>query len=88
MKAVRLHAFGRPEALVYEDAPEPQPQAGEILIRVHATAVTPTEFAWEPTLHTRTGVARPFPLIMGHEFSGVIAALGPGIAGCAAGEAV
>ena len=49
MKAIRLHAFGGLETLVYEDALEPQPKKGEVLVRVHATAITPTEFAWEPT---------------------------------------
>ncbi len=49
MKAVCLQALGGPEVLVYETVPQPQPHAGEVLIRVHATAITPTEFAWEPT---------------------------------------
>ena len=66
MKAMRLPTFGGPETLVYEDAPDPHPREGEILIRVYATAITPTEFAWEPTWHTRTGAARPFPIIFGH----------------------
>ncbi len=88
MKAIRLHAFGGPEALVYEDAPEPQPHEGEVLVRVHATAITPTEFAWEPTWRTRSGEARPFPIILGHEFSGVIVAIGPGVADCPVGAAV
>jgi NADPH:quinone reductase-like Zn-dependent oxidoreductase len=79
MKAVRLHAAGRPEALVYEDAPPPHPQAGEVLVRVHATAVTPTEFIWYPTSHTQAGEPRPLPIILGHEFSGVVAALGRGV---------
>jgi len=39
MKAVRLHKEGGPEQLVYEDAPKPQLDAGEALIRVHATAL-------------------------------------------------
>jgi len=47
-----------------------------VLIRVHAAAVTPTEFAWYPTFHTPEGNARPFPIILGHEFSGVVAAMG------------
>jgi NADPH:quinone reductase-like Zn-dependent oxidoreductase len=88
VKAVRLHAVGGPEALIYEDAPDPHPQAGEVLVRVHATAITPTEFAWEPTWRARTGAARAFPLILGHEFSGVIAALGPGVSGFSIGDAV
>jgi NADPH:quinone reductase-like Zn-dependent oxidoreductase len=80
MKAIRLHAQGGPEALVYEDAPEPRPQAGEVLIRVQATAITLTEFDWDPTWRTVSGAARSFPIILGHEFSGTIAAVGPGIA--------
>ncbi len=34
MKAVRLHAFGGPEVLVYEDAPRPEVKPGEVLVRV------------------------------------------------------
>jgi NADPH:quinone reductase-like Zn-dependent oxidoreductase len=79
MKAIRLHTQGGPEALVYEEALKPRPQAGEVLIRVRATAVTPTEFAWGPTWQTRSGKARTFPIILGHEFSGTIEAVGEGV---------
>ncbi|PVZ20567.1 hypothetical protein SAMN05660463_00237 [Pseudomonas sp. URIL14HWK12:I9] len=41
MKAVRIHEFGGPEALCYEDAPRPVAQAGEVLIRVHAASLNP-----------------------------------------------
>ncbi len=88
MKAVRLHTRSGPETLVYEDAPEPRPQAGEVLIRVQATALTPTEFAWETTWRTESGAPRAFPFILGHEFSGVIAALGSGVTKHSVGEAV
>jgi NADPH:quinone reductase len=43
MKAIRLHTRGGPEAIAYEEAPQPHPQAREVLVRVHAAAVTPTE---------------------------------------------
>ena len=36
---------------------------GEVLMRVHATAITLTEFAWEPTWRALSGEARPFPLL-------------------------
>lgn len=87
MKAARLHAH-TPPAFVYEDAPDPHPQDGEVLVRVHAAAVTPTELVWFPTTRTRDGAPRPLPIVMGHEFSGTIAALGAGVAGLAVGEAV
>jgi NADPH:quinone reductase-like Zn-dependent oxidoreductase len=88
MKAIRLHAFDGPDALVYEDVPEPRPREEEVLVRVYATAITPTEFVWEPTWRTRTGTARPFPIILGHEFSGVIAGIGADVIGFSLGEAV
>ena len=88
MKAIRLHSRGGPEALVYEEAPLPDPKAGEVLVRVHAAAVTPTELLWVPTWKTRTGADRPFPIIPGHEFSGVIAALGEGVTDWAEGDPV
>jgi NADPH:quinone reductase-like Zn-dependent oxidoreductase len=81
MKAIRLHKVSGPESLVYEDAPRPDPNDGQVLVRVHAAAVTPTEFAWFPTFHTSDGAARPFPIILGHEFSGVIAEIGSRPAG-------
>jgi len=88
MNAIRLHARGGPEAFVYEQAPTPRPGADEVLVRVHAAAVTPTELGWLPTWTTRTGEPRPFPIIPGHEFSGEVRALGPGVVGLAVGDAV
>lgn len=88
MKATRLHVRGGPEALVYEEAPQPHPKAGEVLVRVHAAAVTPTELMWVPTWKTRTGEDRPFPIILGHEFSGVIAAVGASVTDWAEGDPV
>lgn len=41
MKAVCIHSYGGPETLLYEEAPRPQPAAGEVLVRVHAAAVNP-----------------------------------------------
>ncbi len=44
MKAVRVHAYGGPEVLTYEDAPRPKPGPGELLIRVHAAGVNPVDW--------------------------------------------
>jgi NADPH:quinone reductase-like Zn-dependent oxidoreductase len=45
MKAVRIHSYGSTDSLTYEDAPRPVPGDGEVLIRVHATAVNPFDCA-------------------------------------------
>jgi NADPH:quinone reductase-like Zn-dependent oxidoreductase len=81
MKAIRLRALGGVEGLIYEDAVRPRPRAGEVLVQVHAAAITPSEFTW-------IGSDRAFPLILGHEFSGVVTELGPGASGVAIGDAV
>jgi NADPH:quinone reductase-like Zn-dependent oxidoreductase len=78
MKAIRIHTYGGPEVLKYEDAPRPQPQAGEVLVRVHAAAVNPID--WK----VREGEMKDFwphkfPLILGWDLSGVVEELGRGV---------
>jgi len=88
MHAVHLQARGGAEALVYEEAPLPRPGAGELLVRVRAAAITPSELSWKPTWTTRAGDARPLPIVPGHEFSGEVQAVGPGVTDLAAGDGV
>jgi NADPH:quinone reductase-like Zn-dependent oxidoreductase len=59
-----------------------------VLVRVCAAGVTPTELLWATTWTTRDGDSRPLPLIPGHEFSGVVAALGESVTAFAEGEPV
>lgn len=74
MKAVRIHEFGGPEVLKYEDIPEPQPSHGDIRIRVIAAGVNPMD--WK----ARQGAIKlPLPLTMGIDVAGVVDALGPGV---------
>ena len=88
MKAICLHARGGPEALAYEEAPQPYPGEGEVLVRVHAAGVIHTELSWVPTWTTQAGEPRPLPVIPGHEFSGEIAALGAGVRDLGVGDLV
>ncbi len=87
MKAIRLHARGGPEQIVYEDAPMPALEAGDALVRVGAAGVTPTELTWGTTYRTCGGAPR-LPAIPGHDVSGTVAALAPGAEGLAVGQAV
>ena len=86
MKAVRFHAPGGPEQLVFEAAPKPRPAEGEVLVRVYATGVTPTEPSWT-FWETSSGAPRTRP-IPGHEFSGAVDEIGPDVADVAAGDEV
>ena len=66
---------------------KPEPREGEVLIRVQAAGVTPTELLWYTTTHTKDGAART-NTVPGHEFSGVIAALGQQVQGFKVGDEV
>jgi NADPH:quinone reductase-like Zn-dependent oxidoreductase len=87
MMALRAHARGGPQELVYEQAPVPVPGPGEALVAVHAAAITFAELTWDLTWTTRDGQDRT-PVIPSHEVSGTVAALGQGVAGLAAGDEV
>jgi NADPH:quinone reductase-like Zn-dependent oxidoreductase len=78
MNVLRFNDSPDSPALVNETIPVPEPRPGEVLIRVHAAGVTPTELQWYPTTHTRDGGVRT-GAIPGHEFSGVIDAVGADI---------
>jgi NADPH:quinone reductase-like Zn-dependent oxidoreductase len=83
MMALRAHARGGAEQLVYESAPAPVPGPGEALVAVHAAAITFAELTWDQSWTTRDGRDRT-PVIPSHEVSGTIAGLGPGATGFAA----
>jgi NADPH:quinone reductase-like Zn-dependent oxidoreductase len=77
MKAIRIHNYGGPEVLEYEDAPRPQPGEGEVLLRVHATSVNPID--WKVRAgYMKDFIPHSFPLILGWDVSGTIEAAGPG----------
>jgi NADPH:quinone reductase-like Zn-dependent oxidoreductase len=78
MNVMRFNDSLENPALVLGTAPIPQPKAGELLIRVHAAGVTTAELQWYPTTHTPKGERR-VGAIPGHEFSGVVAAVGSDI---------
>jgi NADPH:quinone reductase-like Zn-dependent oxidoreductase len=88
MRAACLRTRGGPESLACQDVPRPHPKSREVLVRVHASGVTPTELTWVPTWKTQDGTPRSFPVIPGHEFSGEVAALGAGVTDFAVGDLV
>src|SRR5258708_1586667 len=87
MKAVRVLARGGPDEIVYTDAPRPRIQAGDALVRVRASAITPTELMWSETWTTKDGKDR-LPLTLGHEFAGIVEDLAPDVDDVRVGDAV
>jgi len=85
MKAVVLNSFGGPEAFELQELPKPVPQAGQVLVRVHATSINPLDY------QVRRGDYPdlvPLPAITGHDVSGVVEAIGPGVTAFAPGDEV
>ena len=78
MKAVRIYGRGGPDHLIYEDAPQRHPGAGEVLVRVYATGVIANELKWDVTYQTKAGSPRGLP-IPGRDLSGVVEEAGPGV---------
>jgi NADPH:quinone reductase-like Zn-dependent oxidoreductase len=86
MKALRAHARGGAERLVYEEAPRPAAGPDEIVVAVHAAAITFAELTWDETWQS-AGVDRT-PIIPSHEFSGTVAEVGQGVTDLAVGDSV
>lgn len=86
MKALRAHERGGPERLVVEEAPRPTPGHGEIVVAVHASAITFAELTWPETWESN-GVDRT-PIIPSHEFAGQVAVVGEGVTDLSVGESV
>ncbi|EZQ17311.1 NADPH:quinone oxidoreductase [Halopseudomonas bauzanensis] len=85
MKAQILTSFGGPESFELCEVPRPVPQAGQVLVRVHATSINPLDF------QVRRGDYAdlvPLPSITGHDVSGVVEAVGPGVTSFMPGDEV
>lgn len=98
MKAIIWTAYGPPDVLKLQDVPRPEPQDGELLIRVQATSVTAGDcetraMVFQPPLGLAMrlfiGVFRPSRRqILGQELAGVVEAVGPGVTTFAPGDPV
>jgi len=77
MKAMRFHEHGGIDKLRYEDAPDPLPGPGEVVVRVKACALNYLDI-WERV--GLPGVTIPLPHISGSDVAGIIEAVGPGVA--------
>ena len=83
MKAIRIHQFGGPDVLQYEDVPDPTPKAGEALIKIDAAGVNFID------TYQRSGLYKvPLPVTLGQEGGGTVTAVGPGVNVVKAGDKV
>jgi NADPH2:quinone reductase len=83
MKAIRVHAPGGPEAMKLEDVPEPQPKAGEAIVKVDAAGLNYID------VYQRSGLYKlDMPLTLGLEAGGTVTAVGSGVTEVKVGDRV
>lgn len=91
MKAARLHGFGSPDVLRYEDAPRPVIGPGEVLVRVHAAGINPPDLFLRDGYRSMPPEWQPnpvFPIILGTDVSGVVEEVADDVVGFAVGDEV
>ena len=84
MKAVFINQFGGPEVLQYGDMPDPVAGPGQVVIDVVAASINGADWRVRAGLYSEG----KFPLILGRDFSGTVAALGAGVEDLKVSDAV
>src|SRR5215472_13344565 len=85
MKAARVLRFGPPSVITYDDLPQPEPAAGQLLVRVKAAGVG----HWDALVREgKSGLHQVLPLILGAELSGIVEAVGAEVSGFKNGDEV
>jgi NADPH:quinone reductase len=83
MKAVRVHKFGDPTVLTYEEIDTPAPRAGEVLVQIEAAGVNYVD------TYQRTGAYKgDLPFSLGMEGAGRVTEIGPGVTSVKLGDLV
>lgn len=85
MKAIRVREFGNPEVMRLEDAPDPRPGPGQVVLRVKAAGVNPVD------TYLRSGgyaIKPALPYTPGSDAAGIVESVGEAVAGVAAGARV
>jgi NADPH:quinone reductase-like Zn-dependent oxidoreductase len=84
MKAVFIERFGGPEVLQYGDLPDPQAGPGEVVVNVVVASINAADWKVRAGEYSQA----TFPLVLGRDFSGHVAALGAGVDDLKVGDAV
>jgi len=85
MKAIRVHEFGGPEVMRFEEVPDPKPGRGEVLVRIKAAGVNPVD------TYIRSGqyaIKPQLPYTPGSDAAGEVEAVGEGVTRVGAGDRV
>jgi NADPH:quinone reductase-like Zn-dependent oxidoreductase len=87
MKAAFFDHFGGPDVLKYGDLPDPAAAPGEVIVDVAEASVNAADWKFRAGQYPNSGATK-FPAVPGRDFSGVVGALGAGVADLKVGDAV
>lgn len=87
MKAILIHQYGGSEVLQFETTKEPVMNPGEVLVRISATSVNPFDVKQRAGVY-KEFIPLEFPAILGHDVSGTVAEIGPGVNNLKVGDQV
>ena len=87
MKAARLQSYGDVDQFRVDEVPMPEPAAGEILVRVEASAVNPFDLILRQGL-TAQFIPLPLPAVLGSDAAGTVVRLGAGVTTFGLGDRV
>jgi NADPH:quinone reductase-like Zn-dependent oxidoreductase len=88
MKAVQIHEYGDVDVLKYEEVERPEPQAGEVLVRIRAVGINPVDAVSRRFPVPVTSGAKGLPYILGWDIAGSVVALGAKVTQFAVGDEV
>jgi NADPH:quinone reductase-like Zn-dependent oxidoreductase len=85
MMAWRVHEFGPPDVMNFEQVPRPTPGDGEVLVKVEAAGVGP----WDAWIRAgKSALPQPLPLTPGSDLSGEVVGVGPAVSDLRVGDQV
>ena len=87
IQAIQAHNYGGPEVLVLENAPRPEPNADQVLIRLRAAGVNPADWKYRSGAFKQF-VPLTFPWTPGMEGSGIVEAVGANVTALKKGDEV
>jgi NADPH:quinone reductase len=85
MKAIRVHEFGGPEVMKFEDVPDPKPGEGQVVVRVHAAGVNPVDAYMRAGVYPRKPA---LPYTPGNDGAGTVESVGAGVNSFKTGDRV
>ena len=85
MRAIRVHEFGEPEVMRWEEVADPVPGAGQVVLKIEAAGVNPVD------AYIRSGnypMKPPLPYTPGSDAAGIVESVGEGVKACQPGDRV